>query len=215
MESPRKTDGNTLGCATDNNVKVSQRFFALKLSKDDLVKLLGALQNASAVTDWKNPQIVKNGGPVEVQKLVKSLGVKTKARTALLEELSSGVELISKPSALNVPPWQMVSSLLKGVSLRTATWWANPKIHSTTANTRIGCWSDTITFSRRDGPRHHCRATGRQLKPGISAIQSYPNHHCDSRTTVARWPDIVIIVRLRISSKGTCGPTQHWSLWNE
>jgi hypothetical protein len=70
--------------------------------------------------------------------------VKSKARTALLEELSSGVELISKPSALNVPPWQMVSSLLKGVSLRTATWWANPKIDSTTANTRIGCWSDTL-----------------------------------------------------------------------
>jgi hypothetical protein len=28
--SPRKTDGNTLGCVKDNNVLVSQHFFALR-----------------------------------------------------------------------------------------------------------------------------------------------------------------------------------------
>jgi hypothetical protein len=144
MKSPRKTDGNTLGCVTDDNVEVSQHFFALKLSKDDLVKVLGALQNASVVTDRKNSQIVRNGGPVDVQKLVNSLGVKSKSKTALREELSSGVELISKPSALNVPPWQMVSSFLQGVSLRTATWWASPQIYSTTATTKIACWSNTL-----------------------------------------------------------------------
>jgi hypothetical protein len=54
------------------------------------------------------------------------------------------VELISKPSALNVPPWQMVSSFLKGVSLRVATWWARPQIYSTTATTKIACWSNTL-----------------------------------------------------------------------
>jgi len=144
MKSSRKTDGNTLGCVTDDNVEVSQHFFALKLSKDDLVKVLGALQNASVVTDRKNSQIVKNGGPVDVQKLVNSLGVKSKSITALREELSSGVELISKPSALNVPPWQMVSSFLQGVALRTATWWAIPQIYSTTATTKIACWSNTL-----------------------------------------------------------------------
>lgn len=143
-KSPRKTDGNTLGCVDDDNVEVSQHFFALRLSKDDLVKVLGALQSASVVTDPKNTQIVKNGGPAEVQKLVKSLGVKSKAKTALREELSGGVELISKPSALNVPPWQMVSSFLKGVSLRVATWWARPQIYSTTATTKIACWSNTL-----------------------------------------------------------------------
>jgi hypothetical protein len=142
--APRKTDGNTLGCVDDNDVQVSQHFFALKLSKDDLVKVLGALSNASAATDPKNKQIVKNGGPADVQALVKSLGVKSKAKTALREELSSGVDLISKPSALNVPPWQMVSSFLKGVPLRTATWWADPQIYSTTATTKIGCWSSTL-----------------------------------------------------------------------
>ena len=143
-KSPRKTDGNTLGCVADDDVEVSQHFFALKLSKDDLVKVLGALQNASVVTDRKNPQIVKNGGPADVQKLVNSLGVKSTAKTALREELSSGVVLISKPSALNVPPWQMVSSFLQGVSLRTATWWATPEIYSTTATTKIACWSNTL-----------------------------------------------------------------------
>jgi hypothetical protein len=144
QKSPRKTDGNTLGCVTDDNVEVSQHFFALKLTKDDLVKVLGALQNASVVTDPQNAQIVNNGGPADVQKLVKALGVKSKATTALREELSSGVELISKPSALNVPPWQMVSSFLAGVSLRVATWWARPEIYSTTAATKIGCWSNTL-----------------------------------------------------------------------
>lgn len=142
--APRKTDGNTLGCVTDNDVEVSQHFFALKLTEADLVKVLNALQNASVVTDPKNLQIVKNGGPADVQKLVKSLGVKSKAKTAVQQELSTGVELISKPSALNVPPWQMVSSFLGGVALRAATWWAEPEIYSTTAGTTIGCWSNTL-----------------------------------------------------------------------
>src|SRR5271167_5276619 len=57
---PRKTDGNTLGCVKDNDVQVSQHFFALRLTKDDLVKVLMALNNASIVTDPKNPQLVNN-----------------------------------------------------------------------------------------------------------------------------------------------------------
>jgi hypothetical protein len=68
----------------------------------------------------------------------------SKVKTALREELSTGVTLISKPSALNVPPWQMVSSFLKGVSLRAATWWAEPEIPSTTAATKMACWSNTL-----------------------------------------------------------------------
>ena len=64
---PRKSDGNTLGCVKDNDIQVSQHFFALRLSKDDLVQVLKALQNASIVTDTKNPQIVQNGGPSDVQ----------------------------------------------------------------------------------------------------------------------------------------------------
>jgi hypothetical protein len=141
---PRKTDGNTLGCVKDNDVEVSQHFFALKLTKDDLVKVLTALHNASVVTDIGNPQIVHNGGPADVQALVGTLGVKSDSTTDTNDVLSSGVELISKPSHLHVPPWQMVSAVLGGVSLRAATWWAVPKIYTTTATTKVTCWDDTL-----------------------------------------------------------------------
>ena len=55
------------------------------------------------------------------------------------------VVLIAKPSNLNVPPWQLVSALLKGVSARAATWWTKPKIPSTGKSTKIKCWSPQIT----------------------------------------------------------------------
>lgn len=141
---PRKGDGNTLGCVTDNDVQVSQHFFALKLSKDDLVQVLKGLQNASVVTDPSDSQIVNNGGPADVQALVSNLGGKSKSATVITSKLSSGVEFISKPSALNVPPWQMVSALLGGVPLRTATWWATPEIPPTTTAGAPGCWSSTL-----------------------------------------------------------------------
>lgn len=142
--SPRQTDGNTLGCVKDDDVKVSQHFFAMRLTQDDLVKVLKALKNASVVTDPENRQVVNNGGPAEVQDLVKSLGTKSHSQSITNDTLSTGVELISKPSALHVPPWQMVSAELGGTPLRTATWWARPKIYSTTASTPIACWDDHL-----------------------------------------------------------------------
>jgi hypothetical protein len=141
---PRATDGNTLGCVQDDNVEVSQHFFALKLTRDDLIKDLTALKNASVVTDPEKPQIVNNGGPEDIRKLVQSLGAKSGNETATKKNVSTGMELISKPSALQVPPWQMVSSLLGGVSLRTATWWATPKIYTTTSDTNIACWDASL-----------------------------------------------------------------------
>jgi len=141
---PRNNDGNTLGCVIDNDVEVSQHFFSLKLTKDDVVKVLTALGNASVVTDPKDPQIVNNGGPADIQKLVTALGVESKSTKFTTDRLSSGVILISKPSRLHVPPWQMVSSILGGISLRTATWWASPEIYSTTASTKMACWSSTL-----------------------------------------------------------------------
>lgn len=141
---PRKTDGNTLGCVKDDDVKVSQHFFALKLTKSDLVNVLNGLKNASVVTDPNNRQVVNNGGPKDVQTLVNSLGTKSKSKSVTKVQLSSGVGLISKPSALHVPPWQMVSAELGGVPLRTATWWANPQIYSTTATTKITCWDSSL-----------------------------------------------------------------------
>src|SRR6185437_7426079 len=141
---PRRSDGNTLGCVSDNNVLVSQHFFALKLNHSDVVQVLSALENASVVTDPTNAQIARNGGPADVQQLVRSLGHKQKGHTALMASLSSGVRLISKPSALHVPPWQFVSAELGGVALRVASWWAAPKIASTTLQSQIGCWDQSL-----------------------------------------------------------------------
>jgi len=142
--NPRKSDGNTLGCVKDNDVLVSQHFFALKLDKDDVIAVLQALQNASVVTDPSQPQLASSGGPPEIQALVKGLGKLSKNKTATLVKLSSGVRLISKPSGLHVPPWQMVSALLGGEPLRAATWWTNPQIPTTTEETSIGCWDASL-----------------------------------------------------------------------
>lgn len=142
--SPRKTDGNTLGCVSDNDVKVSQHFFALRLNKDDLIKVLQSLQNASVVTDPTNRQIVRNGGPSDIQALVNKLGMKSGGSVYMDVKLSTGVELISKPSGLHVPPWQLISAALNGLPLRAATWWATPKINTTTASTKITCWDKSL-----------------------------------------------------------------------
>jgi hypothetical protein len=141
---PRKTDGNTLGCVADNDVLVSQHFFALALNKDDVVAVLNALANSSVVTDPTQLQIVHNGGPAEIESLVRRLGKVSRTKSATKVMLSSGVLLISKPSDLHVPPWQMVSSLLGGEPLRAATWWANPEIPTTTANTPVDCWDPSL-----------------------------------------------------------------------
>jgi len=149
VSNPRTTDGNTLGCVTDNNVLVSQHFFALKLSKDDVVKVLTALQNASVVTDPMNQELVNNGGPADIQTLVSGLGTKSDSMAFTKDTLSTGVVLISKPSKLHVPPWQFVSSVLDRTSLRTATWWAAPKIYTTTASKKISCWDSSLGKSGR------------------------------------------------------------------
>ena len=143
-KQPRKTDGNTLGCVRDDDVLVSQHFFALKLDKSDIATVLAALANSSVVTDPANLQIVHNGGPSDIQQLVQGLGTVSKSTTPLMATLSSGVVLISKPSDLNVPPWQLVSALLGGVPLRVASWWADPKIPTATASTSIGCWDTSL-----------------------------------------------------------------------
>jgi len=76
---------------------------------------------------------------------VNKLGVKSVSTTVTTMELSSGVRLISKPSRLRVPPWQMVSSLLDGVPLRVASWWTRPQIDTTTEATEIDCWDPSLT----------------------------------------------------------------------
>jgi len=149
---PRRR-GNTLGCTVGNNVKFSQHFLALKLLRGDVQKVLEAMQLASVVTDPSNSQLMKlTGGPPELQMLARSLGQVSSRAPASLVTLGSvedgtadakRVQLIAKPHGLWVPPWQMVSALL-GKPLRTATYWAEPRINSTRSGLRPGCWSDEL-----------------------------------------------------------------------
>ena len=183
--STARTDGNTLGCVNDNNVKVSQHFFALKLTKEDLVMVLQALQNASIVTDPDNLQIVRNGGPSDIKALVKDLGKKSSSTTYTKVKLSSGVELISKPSNLPVPPWQLISATLNGLPLRTATWWAYPAINTTTSSTHVSCWNQNLntpgpveiaTTGKLDGTSFNLKGgtNGNHAKLGVSMSPGQP-----------------------------------------
>jgi hypothetical protein len=76
--------------------------------------------------------------------LAAALGKLGNASKATVSTLSSGVTLISKPSALHVPPWQLVSSLLGSVPLRVGCWYADPKIPSTSATTQVTCWDPSL-----------------------------------------------------------------------
>ncbi len=184
---PRKTDGNTLGCIKDDDLEVSQHFFALRLTATDLIKILTALHNASVVTDPTNKQIVLNGGPPEIQSLVQTLGQKSRSRTYSKAKLDSGVELLSKPSDLHVPPWQLLSAILDGIPLRVSSWWAHPKLYSTTESTNIECWPKklnlpgpvqiatsgtwehtSIGLTGGEGPHHN------HAKIGVSLVSEQP-----------------------------------------
>jgi hypothetical protein len=147
--------GNTLGCnSSNNNLRASQHFFALKLTKGDLTEVLKALKNASVVTDPTKLQIVHNGGPADVRKLVDDLGERPDkdAESVIKKELSSGVIMISKPSGLAVPPWQMVSALMSNAEERAATWWTKPWIPTTTNSTAVKCWDEDQLKTKKPGP---------------------------------------------------------------
>jgi deoxyribonuclease II len=142
-QNPRAR-GNTLGCTKDNNVSYSQSFFALSLSNADLKAVLSGLERASIATKIDDPQIVHNGGPADIQALVSKLGKVSKDKTVFRKTLSTGVTLVVKPSALHVPPWQMVSAVLGSISLRVASWRTPNDYGSTRSSTSIGCWDDSL-----------------------------------------------------------------------
>lgn len=146
QQAARVSSGNTLGCIQQpNNILVSQSFFSVRLTKSDVLAVLQALGNASVVTDQSNPQLVKSGGPPELQQAVKELGKKSNSQTVQRVQLSSHVGLLSKPSGLHVPPWQLVSAMLGQLPLRVASWWINPDaIGSTTSSTTVSCWANDL-----------------------------------------------------------------------
>jgi hypothetical protein len=182
----RKGDkGNTLGCnASNNNLRASQHFFALKLTKADLVEVLKALKNASVVTDPTKSQIVRNGGPADVRKLVDDLGERPSKEDeeVIKKELSSGVIMISKPSGLAVPPWQMVSAVLSNAEERAATWWTKPWIPTTTGATAIKCWDEDILKTKKPGPVAIAKTgTWDELEINLTA----PSNHAKIGTAIA------------------------------
>ena len=138
--------GNTLGCIKKpNNIQNAQHFFALKLSRKDLLSVLDALENSSVVTDTDRLELVNIGGsPKDIKDRIAKLGQKSMSTEVKQFQLSSDITLISKPSALHVPPWQMLSSVLKSVDLKAATWWAFPQIPTTTSTKKIGCWDESL-----------------------------------------------------------------------
>ncbi|CAE7181691.1 hypothetical protein AK812_SmicGene6409 [Symbiodinium microadriaticum] len=147
-KSKTRKQGNTLGCCQADNIRVAQHFFALRLATSyDTRLVLQALQRASVATDPSNNQLVKlSSGPADLASLAKQLGVVQQVAEPFLATLSvktarSQIRLLGKPSGLHVPPWHMVSSLLGGQPLRTATWWDRPEINSTRAGFVPGCWS--------------------------------------------------------------------------
>jgi hypothetical protein len=141
---PRASDGNTLGTIHDNDIKVSQHFFALKLNAADVATVLVGLANASIVTKPGDLQIFHAGGPSNLRVLAQQLGHESSSTEVMKQTLSSGVIFISKPSKLHVPVWQLVSAEMDGLPLRAATWWAAPKISSTTPATPIECWDAAL-----------------------------------------------------------------------
>ena len=133
----------------DNNASNAQDFFALRLTRDDVKTVLKALAVASVSTDIANPQIVNpaaagSPAPQDLADLVGALGKVSPAKAYMDQTLSSGVRLIVKPSALHVPPWQFVSSVLGGEPLLSATWWANPPIASTRSAADVHCWDPSL-----------------------------------------------------------------------
>jgi hypothetical protein len=98
------------------------------------------LANASVVTDLNHPEIVQNGGPPDVQDVVKTLNKESASTECTMVKLSTGVQLISKPSKMELPPWQVVSAKLDGAPLRVASWWDYPRIYSTPADVQIDNW---------------------------------------------------------------------------
>jgi hypothetical protein len=141
---PRQHDGNTLGYIEDDDIEVSQHFFALKINHKDLLCILGALRHAHVVTSLDHPQLVNCGGPVDVQAAVQALAEQPEGNDVTVETLSSGVQLICKPAKMAVPPWQLVSAQLRGADLRVASWWEAPTIPSTKKGAKIGCWDASL-----------------------------------------------------------------------
>ena len=191
---PRQSNGNTLGCITHgttphDNVLLSQHFFSLKLTKADVLKVLKALRDASVVTKHNasanDRQIVNNGGPADIAQLVQELGTLSNVASFTRDTLSTGVQLIMKPSNLNVPPWQMVSAVLGRVPLRVATKWDTNKIPDTDEHTTIGCWNTALLGEPRAAVKNATEGQWNGKKFGLQGGSGADDNHAKIGVSVS------------------------------
>src|SRR5262249_3968811 len=108
--------------------------------------------------------------------------------TILKETLSSGVQIIAKPSVLHVPPWHMLSALLGGEPLVIATWWTGrDKILDTAAMTP-GCWHPSLG---RAGPIRNAE-TGKWKNKTFGLIGQASADHNHAKLGVSKTGDFAI-----------------------
>lgn len=186
-----RATGNSLGCLrksgtySGDNVELSQDFFALVLSPSDVAKVLTGLVNAGVATDKSaGSMMISNGGPGNIQQLVSELGTEpsTSAKQLTDATLDSGVELLSKSSGMDLPPWQFVSAKLGGADMRVATFYDTDPIPSTQAGS-LGtgaCWDASLgtpgaVQNARTGTWQD-PATGKAVSFGLGSTPTDGNH---------------------------------------
>lgn len=201
-KNPRKGDANTLGCGDINNVQYHQHFFSLKLDKNDVIAVLEGLANASVMTDTENAQIVRSGGPADIKAVVEQLGRKSSSKSVQKKTLSSGVVLISKPSNLQVPPWQLVSAMLGGVDLRTATYWNAPKIPTTNGISKIKCWDKSLD----DPGKVEVALTGKWADTELKLTGGGGNNHAKIGVSTSDGQDLAIFGDM--NQQGSISPAE-------
>jgi hypothetical protein len=204
---PRKNDGNTLGCINDDDVEVSQHFFCLKINAADLETILKALQNSSVITDPNDPQIARLGGPEKIKELASSLGKLSHSKEITMATLSSGVQLISKPSLLNCPPWQLVSSKLGGLPLLVASWWVqgNGGIESTDKDTLMVCWPEITNFPKPGPVEIAISGTWDKITIGLKGSPSPNGNHAKIGVSTGKNKPLVIFADM--NQTGALKPT--------
>jgi hypothetical protein len=180
------TDGNTLGCVHDDNVRYAQDFFALRTPKPDLKLVLTAMANAGVLTfpDVEEVVHLRPHGPSDLAALASSLGDKKPPNARpMIATLSSGIRLVSKPANLHVPPWHYVSALLGGESLRVASWWTGKDKIPSFGPGKPPCWDPSLrtpgrvevatTGTWHDQPIGLGGGSSNHAKVGVSSVDGH------------------------------------------
>jgi hypothetical protein len=104
----------------------------------------------------------------------------------------------------------MVSSLLNGVPLRAATWWASPEIPSTNAGSKIACWDPGLGPS---GPVEIATSGQWQGAPlGLTGGQGPDHNHAKIGVTTGGDKSYVIFGDM--NQQGTLAGQKCWSSQN-